>query len=447
MARHALGFKNNVCMTATYSKPGGIESIDSAIFRALKQTIKKLPAMSALPMDEGLPSAYYARPLEIDLKHAVVFVELKQLVDDSATNQELQDVLNVQHNLNFINDGTSPFWRLIILRHVGNSSTFMASFVFHHSLGDGMSGQAFHRSFHASLLDLDSLSLEDDTLNVFTTTSSLEMTPSLENLHPLPLSAWFLGSKLWNEVFAKQHGELWSGKSVSFAEAAQTTQVHLITVSEEIAKPLLRLSRQHSVTLTATLETLLAECIFNYLPAEYQKLTCDGTLSLRRFIPQVDDDSFGNYVSTYRHDHYRREIDSNAEESLWTEAGQVKESIAAEVSKNGTDSVVGLLRWAGSLLDFFKKKENKTRDSSFEIGNLGVFKYQRIPSLTDWSITQVIFSQSQNAFGPPLSASIASGPDGSLSICFAWLETIIESEWMQEVIHRFQQKIDELSQA
>jgi hypothetical protein len=434
-----MGFHNNIALTVSYSRAGHSGSLESIIFRALSDIIDRVPALCATPMDQDKPTAYFARLLNIDLRRAVEFVDMKQA---NGCGQQLQDFLNVQHSVSFNNTSRSPFWRLVIFRNPEETSWFVASFVFHHSIGDGMSGMAFHRNFHAALLKCDGSAESNAVQDILMTSPDTIMDPSLEELHPLPLSAWLIGSKLWNLAFGSKNAGFWSGTPISFAKAARKTHVLLTSIAAEKVKVLLSQSREHSVTLTAALETILAESLFDNLSNDYTNLTTSVTVSLRRFIPEINDDSFGNFASSNDHNYSRK--DSSSQEAFWEEARRVKVLLDTELAKKGSDSSVGLLRWAGPLPEFFKKTEHKPRGSSLEVGNLGLFKYQQIPGPSEWEIGQTIFSQSHSAFGAPLSASIATGPDGSMAICFAWLETTLETQWVEKVISSFKERMDEI---
>jgi NRPS condensation-like uncharacterized protein len=423
----------------SYSKPAFSGPLEPTIFRALSNVIQRVPILCAVPMDEDLPTAYYVRLPEIDLRQAVEFVDMEPEASDF--DQQLQDCLNAQHNLNFENDGKCPFWRIVIFRSSVETSKFVASFVFHHSIGDGRSGMAFHRNFHAALLELDISAKIGDVQSIVLTSPEIILDPNMEEVLPLPFSAWFIGSMMWKMIFGDNDDKRWSADPIDFAVAARETNILLVSIAPGKVKALLSRSREHSVSLTATLEAILAESLFSNLSNKYTKLTSSVSVSMRRFIPEISDDSIGNFVSAHNHNFSR--TDAASQESFWEEARRIKALIATELAKKGQDSPVGLLRYAGPLRKYFMEKEHKPRNSSFEVGNLGVFNYQQVPGPSDWVVGQAIFSQSQNVCGPPLSASIATGPDGSLNVSFAWLETTLERQWVERVIESFQVKIDE----
>ena len=104
--------------------------------------------------------------------------------------------------------------------------------------------------------------------------------------------------------------------------------------------------------------------------------------------------------------------------------------------KEGKNSHVALLRFAGNLHNFFKGKIGKPRDESFEFSNIGVFQHgqQEGEGSPNWKIGKVVFSQSADVVGAALEASLVTGGDGRLNIGFSWLEGVVEGSWVELVM-------------
>ena len=432
-------------MSAHYSNPKQSNPLEPLIYKALAQVIQQISALSVIPVDESKPTAYYARLPKIDLRQAVMFIDREQPIENSHLDMKLKEILNSQHNINFKHRyGELPVWRLLILKDPKSTPDFIACFIYSHSLGDGQSGLAFHRSFHASLIASSTESTNGGEFDPIITPPNIPMIPSLEELHSLPISIPFLLSTLWNQWFPKHVEGLWQGKPINFAEDTRKRRLTWITIPSQRVTSLLTLSRRHSVTLTAIIEAVLASAVFSNLSTEYQELHINGPVSLRRFIPALNEDSFGNYVSRYIHHHHRSEsigISSSAAEitqAIWKDAQDVKSTIDAELGKNCRNSIVGLLRWAGPLEIFFKQKDNKPREGSFEISNVGVFKYAHKPAEDDWRIGEMIFSQSADVCGVPFAAFMVTGGNGVMNISFSWLHTMIETSWMEKIVKDFE---------
>src|SRR5699024_5001168 len=102
------------------------------------------------PIGEDTKEPYWARLPEIDLERSVSFQNRSQsFPGEDEKDDELEKLINTQHNTPF-----SPplqYWRVCVLLDAGNERRFTAVFVFHHAVGDGTSGKAFHKTFLEAL--------------------------------------------------------------------------------------------------------------------------------------------------------------------------------------------------------------------------------------------------------------------------------------------------------
>ena len=427
--------------------------------------IARHPVLSAIPVDEDKPDTFFVRLPQIDLRRAVKFVTTEHdgQGDEGRKDSELDAVIEGQHNINFKAEyGQLPFWRVIVLHPAGTVSSFALCFVFHHSLADGASGLAFHRSFLSALntkCELQSVvskaAGDPNSVNPVVYPPQNPLLPSLEDVLPLPLSVTYVVKTLWNEFIAKAPQNVWTAAPIT-TSASMQSHFQSFSLSASSTQRLLVTSRTNSTTLTATVETLLAATLFEHLPSDkYLRLMANGAISLRRLMPNdiIDDDSMGTYVSTYKVMHLRpthgsgQGSDKSTESFSWDEAGRVKAIIEVELNQKGNDSVVGLLRYAGDLTSYLGKKIGKERDQSFEVSNIGVFKPAPVHDGDDlWSVARMVFSQSANVVGPALGTSLVTGGDGRLSVGFSWLDGVVETEWVEMVMRALKSKMEDLAQ-
>lgn len=415
----------------------------------------------------------------------MTFVTRKQVYDghDEGSDKELDEILEQQHNINFKERyGELPFWRVVILHGAGNTAHFVACFIYHHVIGDGKSGLAFHRSFLSALSAIPDLASattgseasapvngdadnghEADTI-VYPPQTPL--IPNLESLHPLPLSIPYILKALWDDWFPRAPRTLWTGGPISTAPSARRVRFRSVTLSQSTSAGLLAASRANSTTLTAAVEVLLAAAVLAHLPPErYSSVRCNCPVSLRRFLPSdiVDDDSIGTWVSRYEEVHHRLSGVSSSRNSIsnnsnalelfsWEEARRVKATIDAELRKNGRNTAAGLLRYVRDSHRFFKKKVGKPREHSFELSNIGLFKpaVQQEGSKGEeeegWRIGRMIFSQSADVVGAGFEACLVTGGDGRLTFGFSWLEGIVEGVWMEKVIEELKGMMEKMAQ-
>lgn len=427
-------------MSAYYDSSAPTVALQKIIYPALSDVIRKHPILSAIVKDEDSPTPYFTRLPLIDLDKCVSFVSRKHnRAPDGARDLELDELLEEQHSTDFKEDyAQRPFWRLVILTETADLSRFVASFVFHHAIGDGQSGVAFHRSFFSALSKIPAVELSSMEDNTTLTTSVVSphdpLIPSVEALHELPLSVIFILKALWYSWYPPSTTGLWTALPMTGDASNRRARYRSFAILPDTTRGLLHMSRAHSSTLTATIEVLLANVLFTHLPTEYSTLRCSGTISFRQFLPPdiVNEDSIGTWLSTYTQNHFRTEQSETSQSFPWKEASKVKATILAEIAKNGSNSAISLLRYAGDIRTYLLDKIGKQRDTSFEISNLGAFKPPHCSPR--WHIGRMVFSQSNNVAAVPLTACIITGGDECLTIGFSWLDGIIEEKLVEKVM-------------
>lgn len=457
-AKHSLNFFNNVGVSALYYNPKLAGSLKPLVYRALADLIAQHPSLSAIPVDDDKSHPYFVQLPQINLPDVVIFrAREKVLHENDQTDAELDAILQEQHNTNFKQRyGELPFWRLVILYEPHCMSRFVASFIFHHALADGTSGLAFHRSFHSRLSQLTSTDFasesgsdavyHEDTCFVVKP-SDKPLLPNLEALHSLPVSPCFILKALIRDWFPPKQPEIWRAMLITNSPSKCHCGFQSFSIPSKTTSALVQLSRAHSTTLTGTVEAVMVAALFANLPSEYTSLSCDGAISLRRWLPRdiIDEDSIGAWVSLYIQVHHRPEK-SDSEEFLWNEAKKVRTTIESELNRKGKNTVAGLLPYAGDFHTLFKRHIGKAREHSFEFSNIGVFKPAQQDGVDSaWKVGRMVFSQSADVVGAALEVSIVTGGDGCLTVGISWMEGIVEGKWLQNVIEEFRSIIEKLA--
>lgn len=190
-----MGFFNNVGLSAHYSLSGSSSSaafdLRRLVYPAVGEVIRKNRILSAIPVNEGSPDGYFASLPSINLKRSIFFLgRSKPLASDGkGVDEELDALLQDQHNINFKSEySTLPFWRLIILQNPGIENNFTASFIYHHAIGDGLSGLVFHKAFRDALEAASCTLANYKTEEIAVPDENISILPPLEDLHPLPIS-------------------------------------------------------------------------------------------------------------------------------------------------------------------------------------------------------------------------------------------------------------------
>ena len=419
-----------------------LTTLRALVYCALSEVIADHAALAAFVVDEDTASPYFVRLPQIDLEKSVQFIASLSLQDgtDPDAIKEFDQLLEEQHNRNFRPlNGTLPLWRVLIIHAPEPCARFIVTFIYHHAICDGTSGLVFHRSF---LSKLQKAAREPDssrpTVALIVKPSNKPFIPSLEELHPLPISLRYVLKSLYNEFVARQPSSVWTSIPIDDDQSKRRSRYRSLYFAENTTSQLVVVCRAHRTTVTAAVQAMLAAAILAKLPADkFSTLRVDGAVSLRKWLPHdvVDEDSIGNWVSRYVEEHRRPSGSTTDATALfsWDEARRIRTTIESELRKEGKDSHVALLRFAGNLQNFFKGKIGKPRDESFEFSNIGVFKsgQQEGDGGPNWKIGKVVFSQSADVVGAALEASLVTGGDGRLNIGFSWLEGVVEGSWVE----------------
>ncbi|PGH21606.1 hypothetical protein AJ80_03039 [Polytolypa hystricis UAMH7299] len=472
--RHHLGFYINVAVTATYNLPGSCaQPLKNYIYKACGTVVGQHPILSAIPVNEGTNNPEFVRLPDVDLDDCVFFQQRRgptstsdqQESDVSSSSHEVRDceldaLLSIQHNTPFT--APSPFWRLCILTDPEVPCRFTAALIYHHAIGDGGSGKAFHSSFQNAL----SKAVIEPSSGVISVIQSpkIPLLPNLEAIHPMSVTIPFLAITLFKaKIWSPRDPGLWTGSKVTIP---LHNKVRHLSFSQSATTKLLHLCRENGSTLTAVLETVFAGALFLHLPETFSKLHCSGALSMRRWLSAhgITDECMGVWVQDFSEEYSRNAFQ---EENIlpWPEAKRSRQTIENVLSLQGTNAGPNLLKYVHDYeKDLFLPKIGKERASSFEISNLGVFKKIEVLSESqvesqgeeerragmvrvaelEVEIGRMVFSQSSNVFGSALCVSAVTGGDGCLVLALTWQNGVVEDALVKQVIRSVENKITQL---
>ncbi|KAJ5887508.1 hypothetical protein N7495_007549 [Penicillium taxi] len=431
-SRYQVKFYLNVAVTATYTLPESFTlPTKDYIYRACETLIGQHPVLSAIPAAEETQQPYFVRLPQINLDQAVSFEPRKNIPTESADGEpspdlDLEALLEVQHNTPFAE--LSPNWRLCILTNPVNDREFTAAFVFHHALGDGNSGKAFHRTF---LQALHSAPTAVETKSQIQSPQE-PLLPNIEALHPMPLSIFYLAKQLFKaKIWSPSETGLWAGSEV---QTPVTTRLRLLPFSKDVVASLRGQCRKEGTTITAFLQTMIARSLFAHLPDVYSLLICSGALSCRRWLPDIiTDDSIGVYVSDFEEKYRRTSVMSSNGLFPWDETRRSRQTIEAVLELKGRDAKPNLLKFVDNYQqELCMSKLGQKRDKTFEVSNIGAFQAESDPGRP--SIGGMVFSQCASVIGNAIEISTISGPDGCLVLGISWQDSVVEESLMEVFI-------------
>ncbi|KAI4674816.1 uncharacterized protein J4E84_010422 [Alternaria hordeiaustralica] len=448
---HALGFFKNVGMSAHYTlssttttQPPNLQSV---VYAALADVVKRHAILSAIPINEATPEAYFARLEVIDLEKCVVW---KTRVGDATRGEEdleLDGILEGQHNVGFTSDyGDVPFWRLVILQDAGAELSFTASFIFHHSLGDGATGSIFHRSFLQGLntaISLPSPVTQNNTC--IPTDPTIQLLSPLETLHSLPINP---NPHSHRANSASELAE-WFGTPI---HTPLKTHYKTLYFSPPTTAAFAERCKDSGVTVTSGLTAVLSGALFSALPDTVEALTGIIPINLRPWLslPATEADvAMGSFIDAIKV-HVRREEcvgagdDGTSMMSGLPAARHAAEEIKrylANASPTGEPyTSIAPFKLIPDVAAVFTSLLGTTRDAAFEISNLG-----RFPPPADhtrsgdddaahWRIGRMVFSRSAVVFGAAVTTSVVTGADGGLSVGFCWQDSVVESSVVEQIM-------------
>ncbi|KAJ5502626.1 hypothetical protein N7463_005500 [Penicillium fimorum] len=439
-SRHQIGFYLNAAVSATYFLPDlFVLPIKNYVYQACEAAILEHPSLSAIVADDHTQDPYFVRLPEINLDQAVSFQDRKagllgtEANGEPAPDLDLQTLLATQHNTPF--RAPNPFWRICILLDVEDKRQFTVAFVYHHAIGDGTSGKAFHRTFLRALGAVDS---PDQTKSIIKS-PGLPLLPNIELVHPMSLSLPYLAKKIFQaKIYSRRPTGLWTGSKIL---VPSQSRLRLVPFSKLLVATVRDRCRAEGTTITALLQTVVARSIFAHIPPEFTLLTCTSALSSRRWLPDViTDDSMGVWVQDYEETYSRATVAPSDGSFPWGEARRSRKTIQSVLEMGGKNASTSLLQFVDDFQEeLCFSKVGKDREKTFEVSNVGVLDPQTNPDLP--SIKGVVFSQCASVMGNAIKVSAVTGGDGCLVLSVSWQQGVVEADLVNEVIESAKQDL------
>ncbi|KAI4676252.1 hypothetical protein J4E81_011132 [Alternaria sp. BMP 2799] len=447
---HALGFFKNVGMSAHYKLSNSTESPDlqRVVYAALADVVGKHAIISAIPVDEASPEAYFARLESIDLTKCVFWRRRTRSTVQGDEDPELDAILEEQHNTDFkTNYGDLPFWRLVILQDAGSEPSFTASFIFHHSLGDGATGSIFHTFFLQALNTAISLpSLVAHSTSIVTIDANIQLLDPLEQLHPLPI----------NENPRDHRADGGKGLEEWFGNPIHTplrTHYKTLYFSPEATAAFAKRCKHNGITVTSGLTAVLAGAFFPTLPADIEALTGIIPINLRPWLnlpANSADAAMGSFIDAMKVQVQRSQYENNGSDHENKSRGlraahhtsQAITSYLANASPTGEPyTSIAPFKLIPDVAAVFTSLLGTTRDAAFEVSNLGRFSPPAAHQLrydnddaAQWKLGRMTFSRSAVAFGAALTTSVVTGVDGGLTLGVCWQDGVVEDVMVERVM-------------
>lgn len=389
---------------------------------ALQQCVKRHPQLSIVVANAESNSPYFEHYPNLDLNEHIQLLDSCEEGEDKrkAIERALQSILDAK----LLPD--IPAWKVFILP-LSPKRCFIA-FFYSHTLGDGMSGLAFHQSM------LGALEEPDVEKEITCKSTTKQISPAFDTPENLPISwSYFLATLLAIFLpkgilsilgFEGQSNSVtkgtWTASPIFYSAEKHATGVQTILIDGATVDQILRICRSHSAKLTAVLHQLIVHALSQSLP---QKIEIDyfagqTVLSLRGAL-KLPKDEMGNCFSGNTEIFPRKKPTSEETDAPvdWLSAKSSTERLATR-SKTLRDQPIGLLRYVSDIRGWTLSKIGERRDCSYELSNLTTFQ----PSGPGHKCTvvEMLFCQPANVMGPPLSFNVVSVAKAPLTIAVSW---------------------------
>ncbi|KAH7125476.1 hypothetical protein B0J11DRAFT_568251 [Dendryphion nanum] len=435
ISREDLGFYYGVIVGATYKLPNEFDAGTLAShYSPLRSCIEKYTYMSVVVEDMHTDKAWYRRVSSINMDQHITILEM---FEDKDPLQRIEQIMESNLDVPFIS-GIPP-WRVIVLPLT--NGCFIA-FSFSHTIGDGMNGTAFHRTF------LESCRNPSDGARLVSPNITIRPHPlpaPFDTPERLPISWSFLLSpllalfvppflfKLFNLRTSASLADAgtWTGPLVTVGSKLVNTRVKLREVSAPVLTHALKVARKHDAKFTGLFQQLVSRALSKHLAdPSIKNFVSASAINMRKSIG-ISDDQDGLFASGcyIMHPRHTTPLSPGLTEEDWTMASSSTQKLA-KASSTLQDQAIGLLRYAPSIRSWLAGKVGKNRDCSFEVSNLGAFHdfgHDLEKEGGEGRITQMVFSTPGEVLTGPLIFRLISVRDGPLVYSVSWKAGVLDA--------------------
>ena len=448
-ARQVLNIYNSVIVTASYTIRSNLDdkSLCVILCTAITRLIHRHPSLCCYFEGEETPEPKFRRLKTILIEDVLQICNRNRPSNLAAQLQEI-------HDLRWPVDA-KPLWRLVVMREppatdgASIGSQLHIAFVYHHVIGDGLSGCAFHRCLSENLGDIERpIPISQEAPQTIAIPISATLIEPVEKSTSLPLSWRFLLIQIVKEYapswLVGAPSTNWAGKPAQTLDKCPfRSRVRIVTLAPDRVQDLVQESKNHSVTLTCLLTAVIVSALANSFPAA-RRFIGNTPYTLRRITGTSMDEmvnetsGFETEYSTDMLDNIRKASTiSERIESLWNTARSFHTEMQAELARCPHDNLIGLLPYVTDYVKFYRKKIGKPREVTFELSNLGAFERPRGSLPKDWTLETMTFTQGAQPVGPAFTVNSVSVGGGALTIAITWQESVVGEDVVEELAGAF----------
>jgi hypothetical protein len=435
LTRHFLGLDNGVVVAVQYKHTSSsldIHTLRSAVLRVVQEE----PALRLSVSNANTPHPTFVS-CHVDTDTLLELVTFRKDVswsDRPAFVSLIEEETGKRHP---DHDSSTPLWRVVLC--ADNTVVFC----FHHGIGDGKSGLAFH----IMLLKALNASADADA------PPSRAWVPAIETCTDVSPNWWTLLRELiglfiptsWTKLHSAWTGYDAPSIETSFVLATKQRptskpKVAIVELSSADVACFLQLSRKYNVTVTSALYAVIVSVYSRLIletqhpPSHITKLATIVPISLRP-ISGTPETAFCDHVSGWRN-----HVDLRPT-FKWSHASEYA-SLLKGMSQKEAAAEVGLLRFlVGKYEGFNLGKLGKKRDSTFCLSNLGTFPKKHIGDVNGWQIGRTFFCSTDVVAGTTCNFDVVGHGDGGLTVSITRDPRSLDEEFARELVIRFETEL------
>ena len=326
---------------------------------------------------------------------------------------------------------STPAWKVTVIAF--SQQRCFIGFSLSHSLGDGMSGVAFHRQLLCALQELPATA-ED----VVYTSPPKQLAPPFDTPANLPISWSFLLAPLLGSLLPKRVATLfglgaggdsvtdrtWTASPLFYNPNNHRTGVEMVSIDATTLDDALRICRMHNAKLTGLLHRVIINAMSESFPdsASIDTLAARTPLNMRGPVGRSNDE-MGNFILADTQVHAIQKSDrsqKNTHKIDWESARDITNRLAMASTVLQNQSL-GLLRYLSDVHAWVSSRVGERRDCSYELSNLTSFRpMDSGPIKERCAITEMVFCQPADVLGAPLNFNVVSVANGPMTISVTW---------------------------
>jgi hypothetical protein len=435
--REDLGWYNAIVVAAVFEAEHGLDFTSVRSFIGpLRHCVEQHAWLTAIVKDGHTDKPFFEGVTSINLENHIDMVDDVKVRDDSP--ESMEKVLPRMADKPF--PTSIPPWRIFVFPFQPPTdlgvSQCLVGFAYSHSLGDGINGLAFHRTFLDALQKPDTAN--DVESSTFIPKPGRTLPPPFDIPGRLPISWSYLLSpfadavlptSLVNLIGLKSSDTLvnantWTGSPYFHNRETYKSQMRIVEIPGPAVSHAIRLARSHDAKLTAVIHHLILRGLDKAVTDDpaVTNFVSQTAISMRP-AAGVPIDTPGFYLNAYSESHPRSTCTATANRPAplsrdeWAAMSAMSHKIA-EATMTVHDQPIGLLRFAPSMRRWLLDRLGRQRTESYEVSNLGAFDGQTEGS---YRISKMVFGHSPAVSGCPVGFSVVSVRGGSLVLTVTWL--------------------------